>query len=149
MEEMLSDFRYAIRGLLKNRGFTTVAVVILAIGIGANTAVFTIVDPILLRPPNLPAPDELARIYVDVPEKGRTRGAVGVGEFYGWRERGLKSFEQIAAYYAGQTILTKDGQSERLQVAAVSEEFFATLDVATSHGRVFSESEHWAGARTA
>ncbi len=145
MEELLSDFRYAIRGLLKNRGFTIIAVVILAIGIGANTAVFTIVDPILLRPPNLPAPEELARVYVEVPEKGRLRGGVGVGEFYGWRERGLESFEQFAAYYGGQTILTQDGQSARLDYAAVSEDFFATLDVATSYGRVFSPDETWPG----
>lgn len=145
MSDLIHDFRYALRGLARSRGFTLASVAILALGIGANTAVFTIVDPILLRRPNLPSPDELVRIYSTAPDRGVTSNAVGVGEHYDWRSRGIDSLESFSAYYSEQAILSVEGVAERVELAVVGEDFFSTLGVGSAEGRTFAPTENGYG----
>jgi putative ABC transport system permease protein len=133
---MRQDLKFAIRSLLKRPGFAGVAVLTLALGIGANTAIFSIVNAVLLRPLPYPDADRVMRL------RGSTTGSAQPGnlssmDFLDLRE-GTRRFERLAAYnnYAGAT-LTGTGEPERLSGTRVSADFFAVLRVAPQMGRDF------------
>jgi len=96
LEQLAQDLRFAIRSMRKSPGFTLTAILSLALGIGANTAIFTVVNAVLLRPLPFPEPDRLVQLWESKPADGYFRNVVNAFNFLDWRER-TKSFEAMAA----------------------------------------------------
>ena len=146
----MNDLKFAVRQLLKSPGFTAVAVLTLALGIGTCTAMFSIVNAVLLKPLPFFKPDRLVwieNVFSDEGLSGRTSRA---DTFLGWRDQ-CKSFESLAAYFAfsdyGRLTLTGTGGPERLRSVGVSENFLPTLGIVPLHGRNFTAEEcQWLGA---
>jgi putative ABC transport system permease protein len=137
---LLRDFRYALRILLKSPGATSVAVLALALGIGANTSGFVWVSALVLHP--LPYPDQgrIMTLWESIPKVHAERDAVTPANFLDWKEQS-RSFEQLAAYRPWDANLTGIGDPERIQACRVSPEFFALLGLKPSAGRTFARDE--------
>jgi putative ABC transport system permease protein len=150
LETLLQDLRYGLRMLGKNPGFTAVAVLTLALGIGANTAVFSLVDTILLRPLPYRNPAELAIVAETVPHMGGDLEiGVAAAEYLDYRDRN-RSFVQTGAYEAAGFNLTGEGSPLRVNAAAVTASVFQLLGVPPGLGRVFTaEDERNGGAPVA
>ena len=145
---MIGDLRYALRQLRKSPGFTFVAVLTLALGIGANTAIFSVVDAVLLHPLAFKDPSRLVAVWETNKQAGtetNLRNEVAKGNFYDWRAQN-QVFEQIAAIAYANFNLTGVSQPERIQGALVSYNFFQTLGVQPALGRVFAAAEEKADA---
>src|SRR5438552_10870699 len=108
----MNDLKFAFRQLLKNPGFTAVAVLTLALGIGANTAIFSVINGVLLKPLPYDQPGELVMVFEDETGDGRSRTAVAGGVFTDWKEQS-KSFEALSIISAGDMNLTGEGPPER------------------------------------
>ncbi len=140
VETIWQDLRYAIRMLARNRGFTAVAVVTLALGIGSTTAIFTVVNAVLLRPLPYPHPEQL--VYV----KENLGPAVGIipflssKDFAAWRNQS-RTLSQIAAYITSSANFTGGREAERVSSGAASSTFFSLLEVKPVVGRVFLPEE--------
>jgi predicted permease len=135
-EQFAQDLRYALRQLRKSPGFTLTAVLSLALGIGANTAIFTVVNGVLLQPLPFPEPDSLVQIWETKPSQGYFRNVVNGLNFLDWRER-TRSFDGIAAVDGGTTNLTGLGDPVALPGMGVSPNFFSILGVSPGLGRSF------------
>jgi putative ABC transport system permease protein len=141
VETTLQDVRYAGRVLRKSPGFTAVAVVTLALGIGASTAIFSIVNAVLLNPLPFAEPERLVMIYGKFLSYSQSNMSVSVPEFVDCRER-TSSFAQLAAYDDFSANLTAAaGEPERVEALAVTPELFAVLQAAPLYGRVFLPEE--------
>jgi predicted permease len=140
LETWWPDLRYGIRTLRKNPGFTMTAVLTLALGIGANTAIFSVVDAVLLRPLPFPASDRLVRIWESEPREGTFRNVVNGLNFLDWREQN-RSFESMAAISDATVNLKIDGEPLAAQGLAVSPEFFSVLRVTPYLGRTFTAED--------
>ena len=124
MQSLLQDIRYAIRSLIKRPGFLVVSVITLAFGIGANTAIFSVVDAVVLSPLSFPEPNRIIAVDGTNPNLGISEGgATSVPDFYDWRNQS-SSFEQLAAFVAGGTVLTTNDEPERVRGTSVTEDFF-------------------------
>ncbi|HLY62317.1 MAG TPA: ABC transporter permease [Terriglobia bacterium] len=137
MGTLLQDVNYGVRMLLKNRGFTAVAVLTLALGIGANTAVFSVVNGVLLRPLPFPEPDKL--LWMQSASLGASNwsgGPLSPPDFKDIRDQN-KSFDHLAAFFDNPSILAGTGEPERVSAAAVSMDFFETLGAKPFLGRTF------------
>ncbi len=143
METFLKDLRYGSRGLAKNPGFTAVAVITLALGIGANTAIFSVVYNILLRPLPYAQPDRLVWVWESQPQL--QRAPFTPADFLDYQAQN-QSFEGLAAYFNAGPTMTGDGQPERVDGWIVSANFFSLLRVAAAHGRVFQPDDGEPGA---
>ena len=147
MSGTLQDVRFAIRQLLKNRTFSAIAVLTLALGIGANTAIFSVVNGVLLRPLPFQDPDRVVRVWHTPPAKsfpGMSTFAVSAANYLDWRSEN-HAFEQMAIYnYRGLT-LTGTAQPQQVDACAVSSGFFETLGVRPMLGRIFSREEDQPG----
>src|SRR6185295_1201800 len=149
---MLSHVKLAIRQLVKSPGFATVALLTLALGIGACTAMFSIVNAVLLRPLPFREPGRL--VWIENVFGGGLSGRTSrVDVFNEWRRQN-KSFEALAAYFAffdyGRQTMTGAGDPERLRSVGVSDNFLPTLGVGLLHGRNFTAEEcAWNGPRAA
>ena len=142
---MLNDLRYSVRMLLKSRGFTVVALLTLALGIGGVTAVFSVVYAVLLRPLPFRDPDRLVMVWESHPEIRKLQ--VTVPDFLDW-QRQSQGFEQMAAYSfeaVNKVVLTGRGEPEQLQATMVSENLFALLGVKPAVGRSFLPEECQSG----
>src|ERR1043165_1351870 len=138
MDSVLKDLRFAIRSLLKRPGFTAITLIALALGIGANTAIFSLVNAVILRPLPYPDSDRLVWMYGNI-RNGGNRASVAPLDFQDYRNQN-KTFEQFAAT---STIplpitLTGSGEPERLQTSLVTGNFFQTYGVAPVLGRTFT-----------
>ncbi|HWF89692.1 MAG TPA: ABC transporter permease, partial [Pyrinomonadaceae bacterium] len=140
MESILTDIRFGFRILLKQPGFTLVAVITLALGIGANTAIFSLVNSILLRPLPFREPDRLVRMLQASPKLGLSSWGVSQADFAAYREQN-RTFESIAIYNTAATNLTGAGEPERLPIATVTADFFKVFGVSPLLGRTFVEGE--------
>ena len=143
VEELWHDLRYGLRLMLKQRIFTAVALLTLALGIGANTAIFSVVNAVLLRSLPYPEPDRLMMVFPGSRQnvQGRGGGRVFGPDFAEWR-RQCKACEQMAAYTATwPSNLTGGTEPDRVRVARVSESLFATLGVQPILGRTFLPEE--------
>jgi predicted permease len=142
IEDLIQDLRYNLRTLRKRPGFMVVAVLMLALGIGANTAIFSVVNAVLLRSLPYRDPDRLVMLRYNYPQvKGFDSPSVyKLEEFLEWREQ-AKAFEQIAAYQPNTADLTGSGEPERLAAGYISANLFATLGVAPALGRAFTPAE--------
>jgi putative ABC transport system permease protein len=145
METLWQDVRYSLRMLAKSPGFTVIAVLTLALGIGASTAIFTVVDTMLLRPLPFSEPTRLVRLWESSPSRGYFHNVVNPFNFMDWRDR-AKSFEAMAAITAGITNnLSSNGQPIALPGMQVSPEFFSILRATPLLGRTLSAEDGIAG----
>jgi predicted permease len=147
MNGILHDLRYAVRQFRKSPGFAAIAVVTLALGIGTNTAIFSVVNAVLLRPLALRDPDSLVRVWHTPPQAsfpGMTRFSVSPANFLDWQKQN-HVFERMAIY--GYRVLTLSGgaQAQQVNTTAVSSQFFDTLGVKPLLGQSFSPDEQQPG----
>jgi putative ABC transport system permease protein len=140
METFFQDLRYGTRMLLKQPGFTVIAVMALAIGIGANTAIFSVVNAVLLEPLPFPEPDRLMIVYESRIDRGASRSSVSYPNFADWRDQN-QVFEHMSSYHNSDFILTGDGDPARIQGAVVNADLFPLLGVAPILGRAFLPEE--------
>jgi predicted permease len=140
LEILMQDTRYALRSLRKNSGFTTVAILTLALSIGANTTIFSVVNGVLLKPLPYPHPDRLVTLWETHPTWGPFV-TVAPANFYDWRQQST-SFSRMAALDPyPDFILTGRGEPHRLAGAAVTADFFPLLGVHMALGRSFRATE--------
>jgi putative ABC transport system permease protein len=142
-ETFRQDVRFGVRMLAKSPGFTVVAVLALAIGIGANTAIFSVFNAVLLRPLPYSDPDRLVHVFRTQPPI--MRGPISRPGFLEWRAQ-QKAFQELAAYYFDTYNLTGMEQAERVNGARVTEGFFQMFGVAPAQGRFFLPTDEEAGA---
>jgi len=144
---MFRDVRFGARTLRRNPSFAVAAILTLALGIGANTAIFSLIDEILLRPFPLPHPEQLAQVY----SFDRKTGSFVSGsypDYQDFRRRSL-SFRQIAAYVRLPLDVTFGGHVERISVEAVTDNYFAMLELPPLAGRTIDTEDESAGAPVA
>ncbi|HET9407228.1 MAG TPA: ABC transporter permease [Candidatus Sulfotelmatobacter sp.] len=147
MRTLLTDVKYGARVLLKSPGFSIVAVLVLALGIGANTAIFSVVNAVVLRPLAFDQPEKLVSLYHIPPAAsfpGMTQFAVSPANFLDWRAQ-AHSFEGMSAYGFGQYTLTGNGRPEVIRIVAATNGFFSVLHAQPMLGRTFVEGEDQAG----
>ena len=149
MESLVHDLRFSLRALRRSPGFAAVAVLTLALGIGANSALFSVVDAVLLQPLPYAAPERLARLNHQDREEGVLNGAFSPPDFEDLQARS-RSFESLAAFHfqqdqSGRT-LRGVGEPVRLETANVSRDFFTTLGVPARIGRTPAAEENVAGS---
>jgi predicted permease len=145
MSTLITDLRYGLRLLRHAPGFTAVAVGALALGIGANTAIFSTVDAVLLRPLPFADPDRVALVWEDASAAGFPRNTPASGNYIEWRKRN-RVFTDMAATRGFSANLTADGPPEQVVGRRVTANFFAVLGVSPIAGRVFTEDEDRTGA---
>src|ERR1044072_2996293 len=148
MDRLLQDIRYGVRMLMKRPGFTVVAIIALALGIGANTAIFSVVNAVLIRPLPYEEADRLASLFITRPD-GRNRGALSVADFLTVKEQ-AQLFEQVAAFYPPPNgfNLTGGESPERVTGAVVTADFFSLLRVSPLMGRTFLPDEDKPGKQS-
>ena len=138
----MNDLKFALRQLLKNPGFTVVAVLTLALGIGANTAIFSVINAVLLRPPPFQEPERL--VFISEKSKDMDNMSVAYPNFLDW-QRQQDSFSALAAFRVEEWNLTGTSQPERVVGLQVSAGFFPALGVQPLRGRVFTADEDKVG----
>jgi putative ABC transport system permease protein len=145
MDRLLQDLRYAIRMMLRNPGFTAVAVIALAIGIGANTAIFSVTYAALAK--SMPFADADHLVDVSMTKLGGVRNMeASYPNLLDWRAQ-AKSFSIMAGYARNGVLLSRNGESEPLSSGAVTGNFFNALQVTPAQGRLFHEGEETSGAK--
>ena len=135
-ETLLRDLRFGLRMLLKHRGFALVSLLTLAIGIGANTAIFTVVDATLIRPLPYPNANRTVMIWEHRLPDGERQNVTSPATFLNW-QRDNNVFDQIAAIFNDSSILSSGTAPEQIATASVSPNFFSILGVNAAIGRVF------------
>jgi predicted permease len=140
METLIKDIRYGVRGLLKRPGFTAIALITLALGIGANTAIFSVVNAVLLRPLPFRDPDQLVIVWEDATFAGFPRNTPAPANYVDWKTQN-QSFVDMAASHETSFNLTGDGEPERVSAYSVSSNFFPLFGVQPLLGRSFSDGE--------
>jgi putative ABC transport system permease protein len=144
METLLKDIRYGVRGLLKRPGFTAVAVITLALGIGANTAIFSVVNAVLLRPLPYRDAQDIVTIWQNNAKAGVSRNDVSPANFLDWQEQS-RSFTSVAGIEPFGFSMIGNGEPERLSVWLVTAGFFETLSTNPVLGRTFSSQDYQPG----
>lgn len=140
LETMAQDVRYAFRTLRKSPGFTTAAVATLALAIGANTAMFSVLSAVLFNPLPYPSPHQLAMLWTEIPSQNVREGRSAYWNVEHWR-RESKSFTGMAVFDPASVTLTSANEAEQISVARVSPEFFPLLGIQPLHGRSFTAEE--------
>jgi predicted permease len=141
LDEWTGDIRYALRALRRNPGFTAVALLTLALGIGANAAMFSIVNGILLRPLPYANAHELVLLYQSSPRSGELHGRVSYEDMEDWRVR-TRSLASIAGFAPVPTILTGHGDPVEVEMTYVTADFFDVLGAPVALGRPLLEDDH-------
>jgi predicted permease len=144
MDSFLQDVRYAYRMLLKTPGFTLVAILTLALGIGANIAAFSIVDGVLLRPLPFPQPGQLVRVYDDLRSSNTKDIGMSVPQFWDYRDR-AGIFQDISVIWPTPANLTDVERPERVEALATSANYFTMLGVRPQIGRFFTQKDEVPG----
>ena len=140
MAGMLQDVRYALRGLRKNPTYTVIAVLTLSMGIGANTAMFSVLNALVLRPLPYPSPAQLVMLWTEMPNQQLREGRSAFRDVEQWRQHS-KTFEDIAVFDGVSVWLTAPGELERISVVRSSPNFFSVLGVQPVRGRVYSRED--------
>ena len=144
MRTLLQDLRYGARMLLKNPGFTLIAVLTLALGIGANTAIFSVINGVLLGSLPYPHPEELAMVWCDNKRQGIHDDITSYPNFVDWRDRN-KTFQGMAGVTDESYTITGRGEPIEIRAASVSPNFFQLLGVSPVRGRGFTAEEEQPG----
>jgi len=143
LETLFQDVRYGLRILRKNPGFTAVAIATLALGIGANSAIFTVVNGVLLRPLPYEDPERLMSVFGSAPSKGLPHFGASPPDFRMLRQQN-HTFAGLSAYYQANFNVSGTDTPERLSAMVVSADYFTTLGVQPLHGRNFlPDEEKW------
>jgi putative ABC transport system permease protein len=145
METLFNDIRFGLRSLIKRPSFTSIAIVTLALGIGANTAIFSVVNAVLLRPLPFTHPEQLVTLWERNPKQGYEQNPPAAGNFIDWRDQN-RMFAQMAIYEPSKKFnLSFEDRAERITGAAVSASLFDLLGVSPVRGRAFSSAEEQPG----
>ena len=144
METLFADIRYASRMLIKRPTFTVVAIVTLALGIGANTAIFSVVNAVLLNPLPYAQPSELAILWLQTPSKNQFRQPASFPDFADWQSQN-QSFERVVGTRTVSVNLTDGDEPERVNGARVSADFLSTFRISPLAGRDFLDTENRPG----
>ncbi|HEY2981865.1 MAG TPA: ABC transporter permease, partial [Anaerolineales bacterium] len=148
LEELGRDLRYGARALLRSRGFTLSALLALTLGIGANTAIFSVINGVLFRPLPFEAPERLVRLFEENLTRGRSRAGVSPANFVDWKIHN-QAFEGIAAIAGRRFNLTGGQEPEMILAMLVTADFFPVLRAQPIQGRVFVREEYEAEAARA
>ena len=140
METVIQDLRYAARALARSPAFVTITVLTLALGIGANVAIFTLVNAVLLQPLPFSQPERLVRLFDDLNGAGATDVGMSVPELEDLRARS-DVFEQISAIWPVSTALTGGERAERIEMLGTSPSYFEMLGAKAARGRVYTQAE--------
>ncbi len=140
MTGILQDIRYALRGLRKHPGYALIAILTLSIGIGANTAMFSVLNALVLRPLPYPSPAQLAMLWTEMPNQQLREGRSAFRDVEQW-QRQSKTFEDMSVSDGVSVWLTAPGELERISVVRASPNFFSLLGVQPVRGRVYSNEE--------
>jgi predicted permease len=143
-DELLQDIRLAVRLLLKDRSFTLIAVLVIGLGIGANAAIFSVVDALMLRPLPYEDPDRLVMVWEDSRDIGFPKNTPAPGNYFSWLQS-ARTLGAIAATRGATANLTLDGTPEFVTGRRVTANFFQVLGVRPLLGRVFTEAEDRSG----
>ena len=141
---MWSDIQYTLRNIAKKPLFYSVVILTLALGIGANAAIFTVVNGVLLQPLPYPHPERLMMVWTHNPRQGFDKDVGTYPNFEDWR-RASQSFERMSAYFGASVTLTGNGDPAQIRGARVTPEFFETMGVVPLRGRAFSSANGQAG----
>ncbi len=145
MNSLLQDLRFGLRMLIKNPIFTLTAIVTLALGIGANTAIFSVVDAVLLRPLPYPEANRLVFLWSTMNSQGVPLSGSALPDYHGWRDRN-QVFDGLAAFYNGDFNLSSAGHPpELIQGAYITSNLFRVLKISPSLGRLFTKEEEQFG----
>ncbi|HEX6938138.1 MAG TPA: ABC transporter permease [Longimicrobiales bacterium] len=147
MDVLLQDLRFAFRTLVKSPGFAAAAVLTLALGIGANTAILSLVYGVVMRPLPFPEADEMTTVWMSNPRQGIDRDVTSYPNFLDWREQS-RSFDVMVGIARTVMNLTGDGEPEELPAALVSDGFFRLLGVEPVLGRGFLPEEATPGGES-
>ncbi len=145
METVIKDIRYAIRGLLKRPSFTVIALVTLALGIGANTAIFSVVNAVLLKPLPFHNPEQLVMVWEDATFAGFPRNTPAPANYFDWKTQN-QSFVDMAATAETSFNITGDGEPERVSAYRSTSNFFPLFGVQPLLGRTFLAHEEQIGS---
>jgi putative ABC transport system permease protein len=145
MEQLVSDVRFGIRTLLKNRGFALLAILTLGLGIGANTAIFSVIDGVLLKPLPYTNGNRLVLVRQSAPLAGRANTSVSIKELYDYREQ-TTAFDALVEYHQMNFDLLKRGEPDRVNAGVVSHDFFDVLGITPILGRSFLPGDDAPGA---
>src|SRR5215211_4876436 len=145
MGKLLQDIRYSLRVLRKSMGFTVVAIIALALGIGATSAIFSVVYAVALRPLPFKEPERLAKVWGKFEREGIPKNWISEPELYDLREQ-TETFEDFAAIQTFGMNLAGDDSPERVSTAFVNAALFPLLRVQPTLGRTFTVEEDQAGA---
>jgi putative ABC transport system permease protein len=140
METLIKDIRYGVRGLLKRPGFTVIALITLALGIGANTAIFSVVNAVLLRPLQFRDPEQLVVVWEEASFAGFPTNTPAPANYVDWKNQN-QSFADMAAASSSSFNITGDGEPERIQANSVNANFFQLFGVQPLLGRGFLPEE--------
>ncbi len=145
-ESLVRDVRYGIRTLFKTPGFALAGVVILGLGIGVNSAIFTVVNAVVLKPLPFPAADRIMRLWQTPPQSSFNTPifAISPANFIDWEDQN-QVFEQIAIYRGGRRTVTGQGEPEAVSTVRASASFFTIFGIAPTLGRGFTAEENTAG----
>jgi predicted permease len=144
MENLIRDIRFAARGLLKKPAFTAIAVLTLALGIGANTAIFSVVNAVLLRPLAIKDPERVMTFWHSAPAKGLEHLDLNDALFAYYRDR-TRTFQSLAAFETGNFSITGGGEPEVVPAAIVTFNYFEVLGREPLYGRTFTAQEDTPG----
>ena len=143
VETLLQDLRYALRLLVKSPGFAAITILTMALGIGATTAIFSVVDATLLHPLSYPRPDQLVRIEDDLPGVGAEDVGLSVPEWKDFQRSGI--FQYVSVEGSGSVNLTGSSQPTRIAFKPVAPSYFAVLGVKPELGRTFDPNDQTHG----
>ena len=137
----MQDIKYALRMIAKNPVFSAVAILTLALGIGANTAIYTVVEAVLLEPLPFDEPEELTLLWTENAEQNQQKYMVSPMDFDDWRSMNA-TFESMAAYWPSTgTITETQGEPTRVRLVYTTEDYFDLLGVQPLMGRLFNEND--------
>jgi putative ABC transport system permease protein len=145
MDMLLQDIRYALRTLVKDRAVSAIVVACLALGIGVNATLFSVVDGVLLQPLPFASPERLVRLTETLERRNLRRNPVSYPDLRDWKEAAT-SFQSIGAMTARSLAIADGGEPERLLGAAISSDMFPTLGVPAAVGRLFGPQDDRPGA---
>jgi putative ABC transport system permease protein len=145
MEQLVRDVRFGVRTLTKNRGFALLAILTLGLGIGANTAVFSVIDGVLLKPLPYANGNRLVLVRQSAPLAGRADAGVSIKELYDYREQ-TNAFDALVEYHQMNFDLLKRGDPDRVNAGVVSHDFFDVLGIKPILGRSFAAGDDAPGA---